>query len=185
MKRTLYILFAAFAIIACGDKMDPDNQGGNSGNTENSGGNENNGGNSGNNGGNGNQGTTEPTVTLASKITGEWHSTSLPVTGDIYFSLAEDGAFELYQKIGEGSFRLYRGTWKVDEDKAVLSGKYNDGNAWAASYSVSLDKDVLTLTSENEAKEKSTYKKGTIPAEVKENCVVVVKSAGSVNAPLL
>lgn len=185
MKRTLYILFAAFAIIACGDKIDPDNQGGNSGNTENSGGNENNGGNSGNNGGNGNQGTTEPTVTLASKITGEWHSTSLPVTGDVYISLAEGGAFELYQKIGDGGYRLYRGTWKVDENKAILSGKYNDGNAWAASYSVSIDKDVLTLTSENEAKEKSTYKKVSIPAEVKENCVVVVKSAGSVNAPLL
>ena len=167
MKRTLYILFAAFAIIACGDKMDPENQGGNSGNTENS----------GNNGGNGNQGNTEPTATLASKITGEWHSTSLPVTGDIYFSRAEDGAFELYQKIGEGSFRLYRGTWKVDEDKAVLSGKYNDGNAWAASYSVSLDKDVLTLTSENEAKEKSTYKKEAIPAEVKDGCTIVVKSS--------
>ncbi len=170
MKRTLYILFAAFAIIACGDKMDPDNQGGNSGNTENS-------GNQGNNGGNGNQGTTEPTVTLASKIVGEWHSTSLPVTGDIYLNFAEDGAFELYQKIGEGSFRLYRGTWKVDEDKAVLSGKYNDGNAWAASYSVSLDKDVLTLTSENEAKEKSTYKKEAIPAEVKDGCTIVVKSS--------
>lgn len=169
MKRTLYILFAAFAIIACGDKADPENQGGNSGNTENS----------------GNQGNTEPTVTLASKIVGEWHSTSLPVTGDVYISLAEGSAFELYQKIGEGSFRLYRGTWKVDEDKAVLSGKYNDGNSWAASYSVSIDKNVLTLTSENEAKEKSTYKKGSIPAEVKENCVVVVKSAGSVNAPLL
>lgn len=165
MKRTLYILFAAFAIIACGDKIDPENQG--------------------NNGGNGNQGTTEPTVTLATKITGEWHSTSLPVAGDVYFSLAEGGAFELYQKIGEGGYRLYRGTWKVDETKAILSGKYNDGNPWAASYSVSIDKDVITLTSENEAKEKSTYKKENIPAEVKENCVVVVKSAGSVNAPLL
>lgn len=170
MKRTLYILFAAFAIIACGDKINPENQGGNSGNTENS-------GNQGNNGDNGNQGNTEPTVTLASKITGEWHSTSLPVTGDIYFSLAEDGAFELYQKIGEGGYRLYRGTWKVDEDKAILSGKYNDGNAWAASYSVSLDKDVLTLTSGNEAEERSTYKKEAIPAEVKDGCTIVVKAS--------
>lgn len=171
MKRTLYILIAAFALIACGgDKIDPDNQGGNSGNTENP-------GNQGNNGGN--QGNTEPTVTLASKITGEWHSTSLPVDGDVYFILAENGGFELYQKIGDGGYRLYRGTWKVDEEKALLSGKYNDGDAWAASYSVEVSGDALTLTSDNTAKEKSTYRKENVPAEVKENCTVVVKSDAS------
>lgn len=168
MKRTLYILLAAFAIIACGEKADPENQGGNNNNTENS----------------GNQGGSETPETLASKIMGDWHSTSLPVTGDIYFSLAEDNVFELYQKIGDGGYRLYRGTWSINEEKALLSGKYNDGSDWAASYSVTLDKDILTLTSDNDVKEKSTYKKESIPTEVKEGCVVVVKSEAS-ESPVL
>lgn len=153
MKRTLYILLTAFAIIACGEKADPENQGGNE-----------------------NQGGSETPATLASKIIGEWHSTSLPVTGDIYFSLAEDNVFELYQKIGDGGYRLYRGTWSINEEKALLSGKYNDGEAWGASYVVDVNGTTLTLTSDNDAKEKSTYKKESIPAEVKDGCVVVVKS---------
>lgn len=152
MKRTLYILLTAFAIIACGEKADPENQGGNE-----------------------NQGS-EPVATLSSQIIGEWHSESLQIDADIYMAFAQDGTFELYQQIGDGAHRLYRGTWSINEEKAILSGKYNDGNNWAASYSVTLDKDTLTLTSDNDTKEKSTYKKDTIPAEVKEGCVVVVKS---------
>lgn len=148
MKRTLYILLAAFAIIACGEKADPENE---------------------------NQGS-EPVATLSSQIIGEWHSESLQIDADIYMAFAQDGTFELYQQIGDGAHRLYRGTWSINEDKAILSGKYNDGNNWAASYSVTLDKDTLTLTSDNDTKENSTYKKETIPAEVKEGCVVVVKS---------
>lgn len=148
MKRTLYILLAAFAIIACGEKADPENE---------------------------NQGS-EPVATLSSQIIGEWHSESLQIDADIYMAFAQDGTFELYQQIGDGAHRLYRGTWSINEEKAILSGKYNDGNNWAASYSVTLDKDTLTLTSDNDTKEKSIYKKETIPAEVKEGCVVVVKS---------
>ena len=161
MKKILYVIALLLSVLACKEPVDPQPDPGPDPNP--------------------------PVVekTLAEKIAGEWHCVVSDIDADIYLGLVSDNRFELYQKVGEGAYRLYRGTWKVDENKAILSGKYNDGNAWAASYSVSIDKDVLTLTSENEAKEKSTYKKVSIPAEVKENCVVVVKSAGSVNAPLL
>lgn len=123
-------------------------------------------------------------LTLEQEIFGEWHSTGLPVNdADIYISFAEDKTFELYQQIGSGAHRLYRGEWEIEGD--ILTGSYNDGEAWAASYSATISDGVLTMTSKNEASEKSTYKREAIPAEVKDNCVVVVKSAESVNAPLL
>lgn len=162
MKRTLYILLAAFALIACGEKADPENQGGN----------------------NNNQGGSEPVATLSSQIIGEWHSESLQIDADIYMAFAQDGTFELYQQIGDGAHRLYRGTWSINEEKALLSGKYNDGEAWGASYEVAVNGTTLTLTSDNDAKEKSTYKKESIPTEVKEGCVVVVKSEAS-ESPVL
>lgn len=119
--------------------------------------------------------------TLASKIAGEWHCVVSDIDADIYLSLVSDATFELYQKIGEGGHRLYRGTWTLDEDIARLSGKYNDGNSWASSYDVAVseDKNSMTLTS---ADEELTYRRESIPSEVKDGCTVVVRSAG---APVL
>lgn len=154
MKRIIYFIFAAMLLISCGGDK---NEGG---------------------------GTTEPTpgpgtdpepeVTLADLICREWHSTSLPIDADIYIDLKNDFKFELYQQIGEGAYRLYRGTWNVEED--ILMGKYNDGENWAASYTVSLDGNKMTLTSKNDAAEVSKYEAKSIPENVKSGCEVVVKS---------
>lgn len=111
---------------------------------------------------------------LEQKLYGDWHSTSLPINGEIYISFSEDKTFELYQKIGEGVHRLYRGTWALEE--SLLTGKYNDGEDWAASYNVTVADEVLTMTSNNDAAEKSVYEKTEIPATVKETCETVVKS---------
>ena len=157
MKRIIYFIFAAMLLISCGGDK---NEGG---------------------------GTTEPTpgpgtdpepeVTLADLICREWHSTSLPIDADIYIDLKNDFKFELYQQIGEGAYRLYRGTWNVEED--ILMGKYNDGESWAASYTVSLDGNKMTLTSKNDAAEVSKYEAKSIPENVKSGCEVVVKSIES------
>ena len=113
--------------------------------------------------------------TFEEKLCGEWHSNTLPVEdADIYLQLNIDKTFELYQKIGEGAHRLYRGTWNVEEN--VLTGVYNDGESWSAAYEVTLNDKFMTLISQNDAAESSIYVKEEIPAEIKETCEVMVKS---------
>ena len=116
-------------------------------------------------------------LTLEQKLCTEWHSTTLSLDADIYISFAEDKTFELYQQIGEGSYRLYRGIWSLDEKTCILSGKYNDGEAWGTSYAAAIEGNTLTLTSTDAAAEKSTYKSEEIPETVKSSCITVVKSA--------
>ena len=113
-------------------------------------------------------------LTLEQKVCAEWHSTQLPISGDIYIDFNGDKTFELYQQIGEGAYRLYRGTWNLEGD--LLTGRYNDGEDWACSYTVALEGNKLTLTSSNSAGEVSVYEKSSIPASVKESCETVVKS---------
>ena len=112
--------------------------------------------------------------TLEQKVCAEWHSTQLPISGDIYIDFNGDKTFELYQQIGEGAYRLYRGTWNLEGD--LLTGRYNDGEDWACAYTAALEGNKLTLTSSNSAAEVSVYEKASIPASVKESCETVVKS---------
>lgn len=114
-------------------------------------------------------------LSLEEKLCGEWHSTSLTVSGDVYLKFDADKTFEMYQKIGSGAYRLYRGTWNLEND--ILSGRYNDGEDWAAAYDAAIDGTTLTLTSVNDAAEVTKYSKSTVPEEVKRGCEVVVKSA--------
>ena len=123
--------------------------------------------------GTGNGGSTE--LPLEQKIIGEWHSTALSIEADIYLKFTEDKTFELYQKIGDGGHRLYRGSWNLEDN--LLTGKYNDGEDWAASYLVTMHDKFLTLVSNNDAVEESVFAKEEIPAEVKETCEVEVKSS--------
>ncbi len=117
----------------------------------------------------------EDTKNLAEMILGEWQSTTLSVSGDIYLDFNEDKTFEMYQKIGEGAYRLYRGKWSIED--SILTGKYNDGENWAASYDVAIEGKHLALTSKNDAAEISKYTSCTIPEEVRTGCEVVVKSS--------
>ena len=107
-------------------------------------------------------------------ICDQWHSTSLSADGDIYLSLTKDNKFELYQQIGEGRHRLYRGSYNFEND--ILSGKYNDGEDWAYSYQVVLVGDTMTLTTLDESAQVSVFKREAIPAEIKDGSVVIVKS---------
>ena len=70
--------------------------------------------------------------TLEQQIIGQWHSVSNALEADLYIDFQEGKTFELYQQIGEGAHRLYRGTWNLEG--TILTGKYNDGEDWAASY---------------------------------------------------
>ncbi len=160
MKKLIYILLIAlsvgFLFTACGDNHKPDNP---------------------------------PTVQpepkpeppvekkLSEKVAGEWHCKASDMTADIYVSFVSDGTFELYQQITEGAYRLYRGTWSTDEDNKIITGKYNDGEAWASNYKASVSEDEKNMTLESTVGAvKNTYTRESIPASVKENCVVMVKS---------
>lgn len=116
----------------------------------------------------------KPELTLEQQLIGQWHSISNALEADLYIDFQEDKTFELYQQIGEGAHRLYRGTWNLEG--TLLTGKYNDGEDWAAAYQVEMREKQLILTSNNDTAEKSTYEKAEIPAEVKETCEVIVKS---------
>ena len=130
--------------------------------------------------------TIDPVETLASKIATEWHCVVSDIDADIYLSLGSSFDFELYQKIGEGAYRLYRGTWELDEDTAMLTGKYNDGAAWGSGYTVTLSEDgnSMTLTSSKDDSAQ-VYRKENIPSEVKEKAVVIVRSDAGCDVPVL
>ena len=119
----------------------------------------------------------KPELTLEQKLIGQWHSVSNSLEADLYIDFQEGKTFELYQQIGEGAHRLYRGTWNLEG--TLLTGKYNDGEDWAAAYQVEMREKQLVLTSSNDTAEKSTYEKAEIPAEVKETCEVIVKSSSA------
>ena len=108
---------------------------------------------------------------LADKISGEWRGSELTVEAAIYISFASDGTFELYQKLETEGFEVRRGKWTLAGD--VLSGIYNDGEAWAATYKVTITDSTLTMT---DTAETNIYQKTEIPAEIKKNSTVVVKS---------
>lgn len=125
--------------------------------------------------GNKQTGPQEEQLSLEDKLIGQWHSTTLTVKGDIYLSFEASGkTFEIYQQIGEGAYRLYRGKWNLEED--LLTGKYNDGEDWHTAYSIVIENGMLTMTSQNDAAEKSAFEGCQIPENVKGNCITIVKS---------
>ena len=112
---------------------------------------------------------------LDQAILGEWHSTSISVNGDIYLSFSEDKTYELYQKIGEGRYRKYEGTYTVTG--SVVSGKYSDGEKWGSDYEASFEGEKLILTAQNGSSEVCTYEKKALPDTDKAEAILVTRSA--------
>lgn len=107
-------------------------------------------------------------------ICGQWRGEELSAEAGIYMDFLCNGTFELYQKLDNGAFELRRGKWHLEA--GVLSGTYNDGEAWATSYKTTVSDETLTLVAQSEGSETNRYKKCEIPAAIKDNCEVVVKS---------
>ena len=109
----------------------------------------------------------------ASDIAGVWELSDIvtkasigTVQVSVYIDFTSDGKFSLYQKLGEGRYTKYTGTFALE--KGVLSGKYSDGKAWGP-YNASVDKTSLTLEKEG-GKETDVYRKiDAVPAEVTSN----------------
>lgn len=85
-------------------------------------------------------------------------------TVNVYVEFVADGSFSLYQKIGDGRYSHFTGTYTYSNNE--LSGKYAAGASWGP-YTVSLDEKTLKLST---AKEEDTYKKiSSIPESVISN----------------
>lgn len=119
---------------------------------------------------------------MGSAIVSEWHLTD--ITGvkanalpSVYVEFKADKSFEIYQKLGEGRYRKYLGTYSVSGN--VLSGKYSDGEDWGSDYEASLAGENLNLKALNGSEEVCTYEKGSLSAADKSNALLVTKSEES------
>ena len=111
--------------------------------------------------------------TKPSAITGVWELSDIStkasigsVNVSVYLDFTSDGKFTLYQKIGEGRYTKFTGTYALD--KASLSGKYSDGKPWGP-YNAEINSSSLTLIKEG-GKETDTYRKiDAVPEAVTSN----------------
>ncbi len=148
MKKLLYSAFAILVVAACGGKDDPVTppEGGGSG-----------GGSS-----------TQINVTGCWELSGVATKVAVgSVDVSVYLDFASDGNFTLYQKIGEGRYTQFTGTYTLSSDNK-LSGKYSNDTAWGP-YTAAMASGKLTLTSAG-GKEVDTYSKiSAIPTSVTQN----------------
>ncbi|MGM9744749.1 MAG: lipocalin family protein [Candidatus Cryptobacteroides sp.] len=107
---------------------------------------------------------------LRESLPGEWHYSD--AASDVYIAFSADGHYELFQKIGEGRYREYRGEWTLK--KNILSGNYGEGIAWGSSYRVEIDGDNLLLSATNGSGEKTVYRRESVPASVRESAETAV-----------
>lgn len=136
MKKFLFILALAAALVACQKPDDP--------------------------------------VKQATDVSGVWELTNVStkasvgsVQVSVYLDLVAGGSFTLYQKIGDGRYTVFKGSWKLSEDD-LLSGTYEDGKAWGP-YEATVSGSSMTLVSAG-GKEVDTYKKiASIPDSVTSN----------------
>lgn len=115
-------------------------------------------------------------------IVAEWHL--VEVTGmdasalpEVYIDFKADYTFEIYQKVGEGRFRRYDGTYAVAED--MVTGKYSDGEDWGSGYVAAFDGDFMTLTADNGSGEVCKYEKASLDQKEKDSADVVTKADDS------
>jgi hypothetical protein len=115
---------------------------------------------------------------VSEMIVAEWHLVSvsgLSSTPHVYVDFRQDLSFELYQKVGEGRYRKFDGTYAVSG--TILSGKYSDGEKWGSDYAVSFDGEKMLLTAQNGSEEVCTYEKKALSETDKAEAILVTKSA--------
>ena len=117
---------------------------------------------------------------VSDAIVAEWHLTDMSgadasAIPQVYIEFKLDKNFELYQKIGDGRYRKFEGTYAVSG--TTLSGKYSDGEKWGSDYVVSFDGEKMLLTAQNGSEEVCTYEKKALSETDKAEAILVTKSA--------
>ena len=79
------------------------------------------------------------------KISGEWYwqGTEANVSLEVYLAFKTDNTFDLFQKIGDGAFRHYTGTYTYDG--VNLSGVYSYKTPWKYAYQAQVNGDNLVM----------------------------------------
>jgi hypothetical protein len=119
------------------------------------------------------------------RIVGEW-SYADEESGnelDIRVAFNVDKTFDLYQKVGEGAHRYYKGTYTVNLTR--VNGVYSDGTPWASEYDVTFMNGDMIMQSTSSEGYSITYKKERIPDEVRNHYVDMTKSAAEDFVPFL
>ena len=112
---------------------------------------------------------------VVKELAGDWYYETVeadtPV--QVYVSFAKDMTFELYQKVGEGAFRKYSGTYTFDG--TLLDGVYSDKAPWKDAKTVTIDGDSLTAVGVKTG-ETITYVRKLVPATVRYHYSDALKS---------
>lgn len=150
MKKLFALAAVLLTIAACGGKDNPDTPSPTPG------------------GGGGGGSTTKLDVTGSWELSNVETKVSVgSVNVSVYITFASGDSFTLYQKIGEGRYSVFTGTYTLSSDNK-LSGKYSNNATWGP-YSAALSGGKLTLTSAG-GKEVDTYTKiSSIPTSVTQN----------------
>ena len=123
----------------------------------------------------------ETPIDCKATLPGEWHCMPEGLDAEVYATFEESGSFDLYQRLGEGRYRHYTGTWTCEGN--TLSGSYSDGSAWGSAYQMEFtDEDTMILTALNGSEEKTTYLRESVPSDVKDGCVEVKSSFRMLNS---
>ena len=112
---------------------------------------------------------------VVKELAGDWYYETVeadtPV--QVYVSFAKDMTFELYQKVGDGAFRKYTGTYTFDGTH--LDGVYSDKAPWKEAKTVTIDGDSLTAVGVKTG-ETITYVRKLVPATVRYHYSDALKS---------
>jgi hypothetical protein len=112
---------------------------------------------------------------VVKELAGDWYYETVeadtPV--QVYVSFAKDMTFELYQKVGDGAFRKYTGTYTFDG--TLLDGVYSDKAPWKEAKTVTIDGDSLTAVGVKTG-ETITYVRKLVPATVRYHYSDALKS---------
>jgi hypothetical protein len=121
---------------------------------------------------------------LVKKLAGDWYyetvESDVPV--QVYVSFANDMTYQLFQKVGDGAFRRYTGTYTFDG--TVLDGVYSDKSTWKEAKNVTIDGDILTAVGVKTG-ETITYVRKLVPATVRYHYTDAVKSMALESEPWL
>lgn len=121
---------------------------------------------------------------LVKDLVGDWYyeTVEADVPVQVYVSFAKDMTFQLFQKVGDGAFRRYTGTYTFDG--TLLDGVYSDKASWKEAKNVTIDGDVLTAVGVVTG-ETVTYVRKLVPATVRYHYSDALKSMALESEPWL
>ena len=121
---------------------------------------------------------------LVKDLAGDWYyeTVEADVPVQVYVSFAKDMTFQLFQKVGDGAFRRYTGTYTFDG--TLLDGVYSDKAPWKEAKNVTVDGDSLTAVGVVTG-ESITYVRKLVPATVRYHYSDALKSVAVEAEPWL